>query len=1029
MRSMKRVLVLVTLLIACSSVAAARGHVQGIAVYSQVVTTAGSNSTNKFTRVLANATVTVYCPVGTTTICTIYSDAAGTAKGNSFTAGVDGSYSFYTDAQSVSIRFSNVSGVPIFTTPDIPVTAGDSVTTLACGGTNDTTLLSTANAAGGTIVIPNGITCASNTQTISAALVIQKGGLLKPITGQLITLAGPQNPDTWQKFTNATTGLGTILFTGNTSLKGVYPEWWGAVGDGVANASSEFTAMIASLPSAGGAVFLTAGSIFRINTAVTISRSNVIWSGYGATLRYQGTNLDRMMNLTGDNNTFQGITFSANNTQPLGALVYVDDNVNTPKFIDCTFRDMYVSTHDILGSTVLSNQVYAVSVSPYGVTNFLFRDCLFYNLRSLNTANVSGYGFVGGITFAKINFGSPDTYNPGTDPQTVVTSGKIEGCTFDTIKTILNSGLSEDNVSIYDDGDAIRGGYGGDVYSGTGVKEVDVSVSDCRFINVSKRAIKFSQIQGLHVSNIQVIADKGAYSMTEVIKMYGNSTINGLHIQSPGIIATLTRSGATVTVTTSTAHGLTTGERVSVFGATEQEYNELVSSVTVTGATTFTYTITGTPTSPATGTIRVAKTPRTGISMQTLQNVSVSNMVMDAGGSFVSFLDTNNPSPPQRNVMITNFAGDNLDLGGIITGTNSAVTAYAITFSNGHLYCIGSTAKAIELPATLGNLGAMRIYNVDVRNGDVKIQGQNNIVDGLTVTINRSDFAGSSTSRSLFEAGFNGTSSYNVFRNVNITVESILSTYLQAPRPALVTIAGSNTTTQNFSLRVPDTLATALPHLDTYGNDCTFDGLAYFGPGFVQMGVTAASNGSVYRNLSRIGTGTGATPFLITTSGATNYVVQNVSDHRAFAGNTFTLAGTPYVLDGLATLTSQYELGGNDSAGTGKSLYRISDDLRREITTTVSANNAAFAVMAHTVNLATSGGAHTGNTLVAPSTSDLDLVIFAAGPDTVGVIAGSTVIFIGAAPTFGTGSGNVGTMTFRSNSAGKWRETGRVLVP
>lgn len=65
-------------------------------------------------------------------------------------------------------------------------------------------------------------------------------------------------------------------------------------------------------------------------------------------------------------------------------------------------------------------------------------------------------------------------------------------------------------------------------------------------------------------------------------------------------IATLTRSGATATVTTSGAHGYTTGQRITIAGADQAEYNGTF-EITVTGAALFTFAVSGTPVSPATG--------------------------------------------------------------------------------------------------------------------------------------------------------------------------------------------------------------------------------------------------------------------------------------------------------------------------------------------------------------------------------------------------------------------------------------------
>lgn len=66
-------------------------------------------------------------------------------------------------------------------------------------------------------------------------------------------------------------------------------------------------------------------------------------------------------------------------------------------------------------------------------------------------------------------------------------------------------------------------------------------------------------------------------------------------------VSGITRSGTTATLTTQAAHGLTTGDTVTVAGAVETGYN-LTATITVTTTTAFTYTVAA-PSTPATGTI------------------------------------------------------------------------------------------------------------------------------------------------------------------------------------------------------------------------------------------------------------------------------------------------------------------------------------------------------------------------------------------------------------------------------------------
>lgn len=65
-------------------------------------------------------------------------------------------------------------------------------------------------------------------------------------------------------------------------------------------------------------------------------------------------------------------------------------------------------------------------------------------------------------------------------------------------------------------------------------------------------------------------------------------------------ISSLTCVTTTATATTIIPHGLETGDKLTISGATETNYN-VTASITVTGISTFTYTIVNT-TSPATGT-------------------------------------------------------------------------------------------------------------------------------------------------------------------------------------------------------------------------------------------------------------------------------------------------------------------------------------------------------------------------------------------------------------------------------------------
>ena len=110
-------------------------------------------------------------------------------------------------------------------------------------------------------------------------------------------------------------------------------------------------------------------------------------------------------------------------------------------------------------------------------------------------------------------------------------------------------------------------------------------------------------------SIIQVSTDDdGVATLTGPIYKIKRSSISGgfdddtIPVLDEQAVTSVTRSGSTVTVTTTSNHGYSTGQEVTIDGANQGDYNGTF-IVTVTGASTFTYQITGTPITPATGTI------------------------------------------------------------------------------------------------------------------------------------------------------------------------------------------------------------------------------------------------------------------------------------------------------------------------------------------------------------------------------------------------------------------------------------------
>lgn len=112
----------------------------------------------------------------------------------------------------------------------------------------------------------------------------------------------------------------------------------------------------------------------------------------------------------------------------------------------------------------------------------------------------------------------------------------------------------------------------------------------------------------------------GLQYTTDALGTISTSTVN---------ISGLTFSGGLATATTATDHNLASGITIdSITGATESEYNVTNVIITVTGSNTFTYAVTGSPSTPATGSPQVTYTTA---SVAVTSSEGGSNYNADAG--------------------------------------------------------------------------------------------------------------------------------------------------------------------------------------------------------------------------------------------------------------------------------------------------------------------------------------------------------------------------------------------------------------
>jgi uncharacterized phage protein gp47/JayE len=116
-------------------------------------------------------------------------------------------------------------------------------------------------------------------------------------------------------------------------------------------------------------------------------------------------------------------------------------------------------------------------------------------------------------------------------------------------------------------------------------------------------------------------------------------------------VSGITKLGTTATATTASSHNLATGVIIdSITGADQSEYNVTNAQITVTSATTFTYEVSGSPASPATGTISATFTTGFG-------NVEASEFGDDGNATDGSQLTLVSPVTNVDNTLYVNQDG------------------------------------------------------------------------------------------------------------------------------------------------------------------------------------------------------------------------------------------------------------------------------------------------------------------------------------------------------------------------------------
>lgn len=163
--------------------------------------------------------------------------------------------------------------------------------------------------------------------------------------------------------------------------------------------------------------------------------------------------------------------------------------------------------------------------------------------------------------------------------------------------------------------------------------------------------------------------------------------------------ATITRTGSTATVALN-GHGRSTGDSVVITGADQSEYNG-VKQVTVVNSGTFTYPVTGSPASPATGTISVSLAKVSDlVALAGVERVSTAT---DVEFVFTTASGTEIRGADNARIQLAEEVNEPLTLSAVLRGTTTE-SPYLFADSQAVLGDVGETANYVTraIPCAAG---------------------------------------------------------------------------------------------------------------------------------------------------------------------------------------------------------------------------------------------------------------------------------------------------------------------------------------
>lgn len=188
----------------------------------------------------------------------------------------------------------------------------------------------------------------------------------------------------------------------------------------------------------------------------------------------------------------------------------------------------------------------------------------------------------------------------------------------------------------------------------------------------------------------------------------GSEVADTIPFYTTRAVTSITRASTTATVTTGIAHGFSTNDVITILGANQADYNG-AKTITVTGASTFTYTVANSPATPATGTITANKPIAYTVTNQYAESKTLTSLT--SSGTVATATLNNHGLSVDRWVQIAGASPAAYN--GWFKVTAVTANTFTYTFAGGTSPATGTITVTYTIPRNDYGFSDRQIQNID----------------------------------------------------------------------------------------------------------------------------------------------------------------------------------------------------------------------------------------------------------------------------------------------------------------------------